>query len=135
MTYLQDVYDRFFSKIDEDMTGKEVVIYNIFISAKSKSYKTTRNDLDYTLTDEEEYDGVFDDVLDDDEIELLALWMVYEWNRRKQQKLIGLQRDIGTKDFSKLPNKESELRGINETMKLTLSDIDYLRNEFNLYEG
>lgn len=133
-TDLQILYDRFFSKTDEDFTGKEGQVFVLVDSAISKSYKNTVHNLNYTLINLEEYEGYFDEDLDKDEIELLALWMVYEWNRKKQQKLISQRRLIGTKDFNRLGNLKDELKSINETMELTLNDIKDLKNEFNTYK-
>ena len=133
-TDLQILYDRFFSKTDEYFTGKEGQVFVLVDSAISKSYKNTVHNLNYTLINPEEYEGYFDEDLDKDEIELLALWMVYEWNRKKQQKLISQRRLIGTKDFNRLGNLKDELKSINETMELTLNDIKDLKNEFNTYK-
>lgn len=133
-TDLQILYDRFFSKTDEDFTGKEGQVFVLVDSAISKSYKNTVHNLNYILINPEEYEGYFDEDLDKDEIELLALWMVYEWNRKKQQKLISQRRLIGTKDFNRLGNLKDELKSINETMELTLNDIKDLKNEFNTYK-
>ncbi len=133
-TDLQVLYDRFFSKIDEDLTGKEGQVFNLISSAIAKSYKTVRHSLEYTLTDSEEYEGCFTDNLDDDEIELLALWMLYEWNRKRQQKLIGQKKQIGTKDFNRLENVPDKLRVINYTMAQIMNDINALKNEFYTYK-
>lgn len=133
-TDLQVLYDRFFSKIDEDLTGREEQVFNLVGSAIAKSYKTVRHSLEYTLTDPEEYEGCFADNLDDDEVELLALWMLYEWNRKRQQKLIGQKNQIGTKDFNRLENAPDKLRVINYTMAQIMNDINALKNEFYTYK-
>jgi hypothetical protein len=133
-TNLQILYDAFFAKTDENFTGKEGQVFKLVDSAISKSYKTVVHDLSYILTNPKEYEGHFNEDLDKDEIELLALWMVYEWNRKKQQKLIAQRRMIGTKDFNRLGNLKDELKSINETMVLTLNDINSLKNEFNTYK-
>lgn len=138
-TPLQSLYDRFFSKTDEDFTDKEGQIFNLVDSAISKSYKTVKHSLIYMLDDPtppatESYDGNFNDNLDSDELELLALWMVYEWNRKKQQKLISQKKLVGTKDFNRLDDLPSELRALNLTMQQTMDDIASLKNEFNTYQ-
>lgn len=133
-TDLQVLYDRFFSKIDEDLTGKEGQVFSLLSSAIAKSYKTVRHSLGHTLTDSDEYEGCFADNLDDDEVELLALWMLYEWNRKRQQKLIGQKNQIGTKDFNRLENAPDKLRVINYTMAQIMNDINALKNEFYTYK-
>lgn len=136
MTRLQNVYDRFLSKIDEDTTGKESLIFEILNSAISKSYKTVVHSLKYTLekpNGSNQFDGYFIDNLNEDEIELLALWMLYEWDRREQQNLLKIRQDIGTSDFNRLPDKVAKLRAVNETLKTTKEDITDLKNEFNTY--
>ena len=74
------------------------------------------------------------DLLDSDEIELLALWLLYEWNRRKQQRLLALRRDIGTTDFNRLDDKPKELREISAIMKDIRREIEDLKNDFNTYK-
>lgn len=138
-TPLQDLYDRFFSKVDEDFTGKEGQVFALVDSAIAKSYKYVVHKLDYVLDEpgelmEESYSGDFTQNLDTDEIELLSLWMVYEWNRKKQQKILSQKRRIGTKDFNRLEDLPKELGAINFTMKITLDDINSLKNEFNTYK-
>lgn len=136
MTPLQKLYDRFQTKVDEDLTDKESLIFALIDPAISKSYKTCRHSLEYVLDDSETetYDGYFINVLDSDEIELLALWMLYEWNRREQQRLIKQKEVVGTTDFNRLPNKKDQLQSINNTMKIIQEDINNLKNEFNTYK-
>lgn len=143
-TPLQDVYDRFFSKVDENLTGKESLVYNILISAISRSKKVVNHSLIFVLDEtlegeeplegeEETYKGEFTDTLDDDEIEFISLRMLYEKNRRRLQYLISLQQLIGTKDFSNLPDKVKELNAIQLSQKDLQEEIDSFKNEFNTY--
>ena len=142
MTPLQTLYDRFQTKVDEDLTGKEQLIFNLVDVAIGKSYKTCNHDLSYTL-DEPVYDtegnqtnkyvGNFTETLDNDEIELLALWMLYEWDRREQQRLVKQKEKLGTADFNKLEGKKEQLTAVTLAMKTTLDDIKDLKNEFNTY--
>jgi len=133
-TPFQQLYDRFFSKTDEDFTGKEGLVFALVDSAISKSYKTVRHSLEYVLTDSNTYDGYFIDDLDNDEIELLSLWMLYEFNRREQQRLVKLKEFIGTKDFNKLPDKLDQLRAVEISMKTIINDINDLKDSFNTYK-
>ncbi len=135
MTDLQLLYDRFQTKVDEDLTDKESLIFSLVDVAIAKSYKNTKHKLDYVLTDPEEYEGYFIDDLSKDEIELLALWMLYEWNRREQQKLRGQRADIGTSDFNRLPNKKEQLQSVTLIMKDIKEEIDDLKNDMNTYEN
>lgn len=137
-TPLQSLYDRFQTKVDENLTGKESLIFALVDVAISKSYKAATHGLTYVITPPTppatiSYNGSFDEDLDLDEIELLALWMVYEWDRREQQRLVKLKRDIGTSDFNRLENKKDQLQVVETTMKTTLSDIEKLIDSMNTY--
>jgi hypothetical protein len=129
-TPLDDVYRNFFARVDENMSGKESLVYAIFIIAISKARKNVRHSLSYTLTDDEKYEGYFTETLDDDEIDLLALHMLYECTRRKLQKLVAQRDDIGTPDFNRLPGKKEQLAVVESAMKTTKDDIISLTNEF-----
>ena len=142
-TPLQTLYTRFQTKIDEDITGKEGLIFSLVDVAIAKSYKTCRHSLNYVLDDltydEEEnitnlYEGNFNDVLDNDEIELLTLWMKYEWKERIVAKLDGQRKQIGTSDFNRLEGKKEQLQSVNSAMKITKDDIDELVDNFNTYK-
>ena len=138
-TPLQTVYDKFFSKIDGDLTGLEGQIFNIFDSAISKSYKTCRHSLVYVLDEivppeTESYDGSFNDDLDSDEIELLALWMKYEWKERKVSYLDGEKKRIGTKDFNRLESKKDELSASMKSSEKALDEVKSFMQEFNTYK-
>ena len=133
-TPLDILFDRFISKVDEDLTGKEDLIIAVMDTAKSKIYKTCKHDLSYKIFDEILYDGEFDNDLDDDEIELWALQMLYEWNRREQQRLVKQKESVGTSDFNRLPNKSEQLKAVNAVMKTIQEDIDKLKDDFNTYK-
>ena len=114
-TPLQSLYERFQTKVDEDLANKESIIFALVDVAISRAYKTCNHSLDYVLDSPEyddnenitnEYSGSFSDILDNDEIELIALWMLYEWNRREHQYLVKQRRDVGTSDFNRLPGKK-----------------------------
>ena len=138
-TPLNVLYKRFQTKVDEDLINKESLIFSLVDVAISKSYKTCIHSLKYVLDevvppDIETYNGNFIEELDSDEIELLALWLLYEWNRRKQQRLLALRRDIGTTDFNRLDDKSKELREISAIMKDIRQEIEDLKNDFNTYK-
>lgn len=132
-TDLQVLYDRFQSKVDEDLFGKEGRIFALVDSAIAKSHKYVKHSLNYQLADADNYEGYFEEELDTDEIELLALWMLYEWNRKRQQKLLGQKRRIGTRDFNKLDDLSGELKSISFAMSQIMNEIDALKNEFHTY--
>ena len=131
-TPLQSAYDSFILKVDEDLTGKESLIYNLLKVAISKAYKHTPHSLNYTLTSETTFAGVFDDTLIQDEIELISLNMDYEHKRRKQSYLLGLKRENGTKDFN-ATSKKPELDGVQNSMQLLKDEIKELQQQFNTY--
>ena len=138
-TPLQKLYDRFQSKVDEDLTGKEGLIFALIDPAIAKSYKTCVHDLTYQSDIPippaiVSYDGSFNETLNEDEIELLALWMLYEWKRRKVSKLEAQRRNVGTADFNRLEDRAGILRELRLGMKEVLDEIDALKNEFNTYQ-
>jgi len=138
-TPLQEVYTRFSSKIDEDLTGKESLIYEYLLSAKSKIYKIITHSLEFILDTPispatVSYDGSFITILDQDEIELLALQMKYESYARYEAYLLALRLRVGTKDFNSLPNKKQELDGIQNSKRLLKIEIDDLKQQFNDYK-
>jgi hypothetical protein len=138
-TPLDTLYKRFQTKVDEDLTYKESLIFALVDVAISKSYKTCRHSLIYVLDEitppaTETYNGNFNENLDSDEIELLALWMSYEWNRRRKEYLKAQRDDIGTKDFNRLPDKVAKFKAISTDMKEIKAEIDELKNEFNTYK-
>ena len=59
--------------------------------------------------------------------------MLYEWNRKRQQKLLGQKRRIGTRDFNKLDDLSGELKSISFAMSQIMNEIDALKNEFHTY--
>jgi len=137
-TPLQTLYTRFQTKLDEDLTGKESLIFALVDVAISKSDKNCTHDLTYALTDpeaeEQTYDGSFDEILNNDEIELLALWMKYEWKNRKVSKLENQKQEIGTSDFNRLENKANLLKELRLGVKDTLDEINSLKNDMNTYQ-
>ena len=132
MTPLQKVYDRFFSKIDEDMFDKEAVIFEYLVTAIAKSYKTVIHSLEYELVNDE-FEGNFNDDLQEDEIELLALYMLYEHKRRRLEYLQAQERMIGTKDFNSIPDKVRETTDLRQGMKDLREEISDLKQDFNTF--
>jgi len=133
-TPLQTLYDRFQIKLDEDITGKEDIIFALVDVAIGRAYKAISRDLSYSLTDADAHEGSFNETLIGDEIDLLALWMLYEWNRRRQQRLAAQKDSIGTSDFNRLPDKVSELKAINMTMQSISDEIKELSDSMNTYK-
>jgi hypothetical protein len=137
-TLLSELYTRFNTKVDENLNGKQSLIFSLVDSAIAKSNKHCINKLTYTLDNPDvedetnDYQGNFDYTLDTDEIELIALQMLYDWNRRRQQYLLGQRNMIGTSDFNRLPDKSSDLKSIAFAMKMVNDDIITAQN--NLYE-
>jgi hypothetical protein len=142
-TPLQKLYTRFQTKIDEDIIGKEGLIFSLVDVAITKSSKTCRHNLNYTLDDpiyDEEnniindYEGSFDNDLDNDEIELLALWMKYEWKERKVAKLDGQRKQVGTSDFNRLEGKKDEMLVAIKSSEKALEEVKSFMQEFNTYK-
>lgn len=131
MTPLQDAFDAFILKVDENLSGKEEMILNYLKSAISKCYKTVRHSLEYVLTNE--FEGYFIDTLDQDEIEFISLNMLYEHKRRRKEYLEASKTLLGTKDFSNLPDKSRELTTLSQSMKDLREEISDLKHEFNTF--
>lgn len=140
-TPLSDLYTRFQVKLDENLVEKESLIFSLVDVAIAKSNKHCINSLSYTLDnpdledDYNDYQGSFDKVLDIDEVELLSLHMLYEWNRRKQQYLLGQREYIGTSDFNRLPSKKEQLQSVLSVMKMINDDIITAQNNLYEYKG
>jgi hypothetical protein len=107
----EDTFDFDLSKeifIDEDKTGLNLIV--------------TR-----------EYSGEFENIVGDDTIELISLYMLYEHKRFKKSKLDEIKQHIGTKDFNKLPDKFEEYKSLDQSMKDLSREIEIYRNEFYKY--
>ncbi len=132
-TSLQDVYDRFFSKMDEDFTGKEGNVYDFLLSAKARCYRNTRHSLDFILTTPEDYEGNFEDTLDDDEIEYMAYEMKRARYGKQQAYFLTKKSQIGTKDFNRLEDDRKQLDYVTATLKeLDIEIRDFLQNFYYL---
>jgi hypothetical protein len=131
MTHLQDCYDSFFLKTEDDFTGKEIQVFGYFKAALSKCYKTVRHSLEYTV--DENYDGEFVEILDQDEIELIALHMKKEYLRKIIAKLENAKTRIGTKDFNRLPDKVTEYNVMSKAKKDLDDEIKAFEQDFNTY--
>ena len=130
-TVLQDVYDSFESKVDDDLTGQESLIFQFLKSALSRCYKTVRHVLTYTYN-AETYDGNFTENLDQDEIELISLWMKFYKYDRKRSKLNFIEKSLGTKDFNQTSYKP-ELDALKSSMSDLKIEINELSQTFNTY--
>lgn len=130
-TPLQDVYDAFFVKSIKDYTDKESLVFQFFKTAISKSYKTIPTDLTYTA--DIDYSGNFVEILNQDDIELIALNMLLEEKIRDVSRLENNKQHIGTKDFNRLPDKASEYKIQNQSMKDLEDKIFKFRQEFYSY--
>lgn len=132
-TQLQDVYDRFFSKMDEDFTGKEGNVYDFFLSAKARCYMNVRHSLDFTLTNPITYDGYFTATLDDDEIEYMAYEMKRARYGKQQAYFLAKKSQLGTKDFNLIEDSRKQLAYVTSTLKEVDVEIrDFLQNFYYL---
>jgi hypothetical protein len=141
-TPLNDLYKRFQTKIDEDVTGKENLIFSMVDSAIARSSKTTRHVLTYVLDEPifdnqgsqtNLYEGSFDNILDNDEIELLALWMIYLWKERKKSYVEAQREKLGTSDFNRLEGKKDQLTVLIISAKEALEEVKAYMQDFNTY--
>jgi hypothetical protein len=133
-TPLQDVYDFFMPKVNEDLTGKESLIFQYFKTAISKCYKFVKHDLTYTITDKDTFDGYFVQILDQDEVELIAMTMRYESLGNEEAYWISLRDLVSTNDFNSLPDKKRNLDGIQNSKRLLKEEIDDFKQQFSDYQ-
>lgn len=139
-TPLQEVYDLFQVRlVNEALTGKESLVFVIFKIALSQASGTVNHTLTYVLDDpidgEVQYSGYFDNTLDVNEMNLIALYMLYEWNQRKLQLLLNQARDVGTADFNKIPGKKEQLEVVRYGIQVIKNEILELKQEFNTYKN
>ncbi len=81
------------------------------------------------------YDGIMDEDLDIDEIELISLNMKKAHVEYLLKPLSRLQINIGTKDFNKLPNKVEEYKVYSLMLKDLEEEIQKFRQEFYSYSN
>ena len=227
-TPLQNVYDCFLGKIDENMINQENLIFEFFKTALSRAYKYCPHDLTYTLNNNskvivvtnialvsgditliinnishtvsvlntdsnnqiinkinllitsltsptyttieylignypsltiiqdtgiidnfnyidsgitglgleiiDSYDGCFDNELNQDEIELIALYMKEAHLSKSEQYWVALRNMVSTKDFNSLPDKKRILDGIQNSKKMLKEEIDDFKQQFFDYK-
>lgn len=224
-TPLQEFWDSFFAKSVQDYTYREDLLFQYFKAALSKSYKTTYDNLEYTLlsnskyitifsppaadgsitlkvnefdieipittTDSPEiiaqlikeklitesldvsmcdvavryprlkvslpdvtslsisirgaceigldievsqtYEGYMNNVVSQDTIELVTLFMYAEEQLKAKAELDRQKQYIGTKDFNRLPEKKAEYENIMNTLRYLDDKIYSFRQEFYRY--
>jgi hypothetical protein len=136
-TPLQEVYNSFIARVDEDLTGKEYLIFQYLKSALSKSYKNIIHSIVFILSDPilyDGYDGYFNDTLNQDEIELISMYMLYEHLSRQEKYWVSLRDLISTKDFNSLPDKKRNLDGIQNSKRLLMEEINDFKQQFFDYK-
>ena len=79
------------------------------------------------------YDGIMNNDLDIDEIELISLNMKKAYLDYLLKPLSRLKKQIGTKDFNRLENKVEELKAYSLMMDNLKEEIKDFRQEFNSY--
>ena len=135
MTDLQVLYDSFVLKVNEDF-GEKVELFVAMINpAIAKIYKQLRHSYAY-IYEKDTQTGYFNDDLDIDEIELIALQMAYDYiNDSKMSRLSSMQQMLGTKDFDKIPNLKNEMDNITKKLSTLKDEIVALKNDMNDYYG
>ena len=115
-------------------------LYPIIIITKSgvNDINTTLVDIDSTNINIlvcRTYDGIMDEDLDIDEIELISLNMKKAYIEYLLKPLSCLQSSIGTKDFNRLPNKVEEYKVYSLILKDLEEEIQKFRQEFYSYSN
>lgn len=135
MTDLQVLYDSFVKKTNEEWDDRVDLFVSYIYPSIAKIYKQLRHSYTYTFDDSAQT-GYFDESLDIDEIELIALQMSYDYiNDNKLSRLSSMQQMLGTKDFDKIPNLKNERDTVTEKLKILEDTIESLKNDMNDYYG
>lgn len=135
MTDLQVLYDSFVKKTNEEWDDRIGLFVSYINPAIAKIYKQFRHKYTYAF-DADTETGYFDDNLDIDEIELIALQMAYEYvNDSKLARLSSMKQLLGTKDFDKIPNLKNEMDTVLKRLDSLKEDIETLKNDMNDYYG
>lgn len=135
MTDLQVLYDSFVIKVGEDFTEKMDLFIAMINPAIAKVYKQLRHGYAYSY-DIETQTGSFNDDMDIDEIELIALQMAYDYVKdTKMTRLTNMQQMLGTKDFDKIPNLKTDMDNTIKNLEFLKTTISELKNDMNDYYG
>ena len=132
-TPLSEVYDAFFIKSGLDYFSKENQVFQFFKTGVGKSKKIVLIDLSYTV--DENFDGEFTNILEQDVIELIALNMLLEEKRQKKSILDYAKKHVGTKDFNRVPNKLDEYKILSRSMDDLINEIKDLEQTFKSYSN
>lgn len=132
-TPLSEVYDAFFIKSNQDYFGKEDQVFQFFKTGISKSYKIVPDNLSYTV--DENFNGEFINIINQDTIELIAMNMLLEEKRKRKSLLDNIKSSIGTKDFNKLPNKMDDYKAISQSIKDLREEITDFEQTFKSYKN
>lgn len=92
------------------------------------------NDLS-DITVSETYNGEMIAKLGQDEIDLIAMFMLLESYYKQKSSLEATKQHVGTKDFNKLPNKEAEYKNVLQSIKDLKEEIYLFRQEFYTYKN
>lgn len=129
-TSIQEVYDSFFMKLPEDdFTGRETLVLQLFKASVAYSYKTVPENLTYTY-DEILHEGSFVDTIGQDSIELIALFMTREFYRREKDRYSKIKQHVGTQSFNKLPDMLEKSKDARTNYVLLSDEIEKFRQEF-----
>lgn len=87
------------------------------------------------LVSNRSFEGEFEKEINQDAIELIALFMLMEQKRQRMSELDGIRQDLGTKDFNKLPKYSDEYKNLNQSIENLKDEIFEFRQEFYSYEN
>lgn len=135
MTDLQVLYDSFTKKTNEGWDDRVDLFVSYIYPSIAKIYKQLRHGYLYTFEDSTQT-GSFNEDLDIDEIELIALQMAYDYiNDSKLSRLSSMRQMLGTKDFDKIPNLKNEMDTVTKKLEILETTIESLKNNMNDYYG
>jgi len=114
------IYDLFLNKISDDMfisltTENKNAILNGYLKSACSDFKKCK----YDLSDRNDTTQLFNVDLDDIEVEILSIGMVYNWINPKVLNVENLKNALNTKDFSQFSpaNLLKEITSLRDKLK------------------
>lgn len=80
------------------------------------------------------YDGYMNNIVKQDTIELVTLFMYNEEQLKIKSELDTIKQHVGTRDFNRLPEKKTEYDNVMKTLKYLDEKIFLFRQEFYRYK-
>jgi len=129
-TDLQEVYTSFFSKTVFDYSLLQDLVYIFLKSALTRAKKNTNHSLEMTFTNEEAFEGYFVEVLDEEEVEYIALWMRWYEASRATQQVVKMANSVGSNVFYRNETNKSLMESKIAGQQQAYSDVILYEQDF-----